>query len=78
MLTLTEREDSYIAGTKIGGKKAAKTNKEQFGDDWYAKIGAMGGKKGKVDGVIKGFAAMEPELRKEYGAKGGTISRKAK
>lgn len=77
MLTLKEREDSYIAGTKIGGIKAAKTNKDKYGDGFYAKIGAEGGKKGKKDGVIKGFAR-NIELARTAGKKGGTISRRGK
>jgi uncharacterized protein len=39
-----------MAGTKIGGAKAGKTNKERYGDDYYARIGAQGGKKGKTGG----------------------------
>lgn len=36
----------------------------------------MGGRKGKADGVIKGFAAMTQEKRRAAGAKGGRISRR--
>lgn len=36
----------------------------------------MGGKKGKTDGTIKGFALMTLEKRREAGKKGGTISRR--
>jgi len=34
-----------MTGTKAGGLKAGKTNKERYGEDFYKKIGAMGGKK---------------------------------
>ena len=34
-----------MAGTKAGGKAAAATNKAKYGADFYAKIGANGGKK---------------------------------
>lgn len=32
-----------MAGTKKGGKAAAKTNYSKYGPDFYRKIGAMGG-----------------------------------
>ncbi|HCH34575.1 MAG: hypothetical protein UY35_C0028G0013 [Candidatus Saccharibacteria bacterium GW2011_GWC2_48_9] len=62
-----------MAGTKIGGTKAASTNKTKHGKDFYARIGAMGGKKGRTGG----FAA-NPELARIAGAKGGRISRRRK
>jgi uncharacterized protein len=45
-----EREDSYTAGTQSGGKSAAETNTKKYGADFYAKIGALGGKKGRTGG----------------------------
>lgn len=33
-----------MSGTISGGRKAAKTNKETYGNDFYVKIGAKGGK----------------------------------
>lgn len=62
-----------MAGTIAGGKAAAATNKRLYGSDWYAKIGAMGGKKGKTGGF---FA--NRELARIAGAKGGRISRRTK
>ena len=62
-----------MAGTKAGGKAAASTNKTKYGSDFYAKIGAMGGKKGHTGG----FAANR-ELARIAGAKGGRISRRTK
>lgn len=62
-----------MAGTKIGGLKTAETNKRKYGSDWYAKIGAMGGKKGKTGGFF-----VNRELARIAGAKGGRISRKGK
>lgn len=32
-----------MAGTKAGGKKAAATNKEKYGSEFYANIGRKGG-----------------------------------
>ncbi|MFZ1323946.1 MAG: KGG domain-containing protein [Candidatus Saccharimonadales bacterium] len=62
-----------MAGTKNGGKAAASTNKAKYGADFYARIGAMGGKKGTTGG----FAANR-ELARTAGAKGGRISRRTK
>jgi hypothetical protein len=61
-----------MAGTKIGGQKAAAKNlaRDAF---FYAKIGAKGGRNGKTGG----FAA-NPELARIAGAKGGRISRRKK
>lgn len=60
-----------MAGTLEGGKKCAETNKRRYGDDWYAKIGAIGGRKTGM----KGFA-LNRELARTAGRKGGTISRR--
>lgn len=62
-----------MAGTKPGGIAAAKTNKTKYGSDFYAKIGAIGGKRGHTGG----FAANR-ELARLAGAKGGRISRRTK
>lgn len=62
-----------MAGTSKGGKKAAATNKARHGKDFYARIGAKGGRNGRTGG----FAA-NPELARIAGAKGGRISRRGK
>lgn len=62
-----------MAGTKAGGVKAAAANKAKHGADFYARIGAKGGKNGRTGG----FAA-NPELARIAGAKGGRISRRKK
>jgi general stress protein YciG len=62
-----------MAGTIAGGKSAALTNKEKYGADFYAKIGAKGGRKGRTGGF---FA--NRELARVAGAKGGRISRRTK
>jgi general stress protein YciG len=62
-----------MAGTKAGGKAAAATNKAKYGTDFYAKIGSVGGKKGRTGGF---FA--NRELARIAGAKGGRISRRTK
>ena len=60
-----------MAGTKEGGKKSAKANKERYGKDFYARIGRMGGKAGHTGG----FAA-DPELARRAGAIGGRKSKR--
>jgi len=62
-----------MAGTKDGGKAAASTNKNKYGADFYARIGAMGGKKGHTGGFYA-----NRELARLAGAKGGRISRRSK
>jgi hypothetical protein len=65
-----------MAGTKAGGLKAAATNKARRGADFYAKIGAKGGRNGSTGG----FAAGEEgrERARKFGAIGGRISRRTK
>ena len=60
-----------MSGTKIGGQKAAKKNRERYGDDFYRMIGSKGGQNGHTGG----FAA-NPALARTAGAKGGRISRR--
>lgn len=62
-----------MSGTKIGGQKAAATNKLKRGLNWYREIGRIGGRNGHTGG----FAA-NPELAKIAGQKGGKISRRGK
>ena len=62
-----------MAGTKTGGKAAASTNKAKYGDNFYAKIGAMGGKKGHTGGFYA-----NRDLARIARAKGGRISRRTK
>lgn len=62
-----------MSGTKLGGLKAARTNKKLYGDSFYQNIGRQGGQKGHTGG----FAANR-ELARLAGAKGGSISRRGK
>lgn len=65
-----------MAGTKLGGKAAAATNKRKYGSDFYARIGRVGGQNGNTGG----FAAGEEgrARARKYGAVGGRISRRPK
>lgn len=60
-----------MAGTKAGGRKASATNRQRHGDDFYARIGAKGGRNGHTGG----FAANRA-LAIVAGRKGGRISRR--
>ena len=62
-----------MGGTLAGGKAAAQTNKERYGADYYARIGAIGGKKSRTGG----FAA-DRELARRAGAIGGSRSKRKK
>ena len=62
-----------MAGNLEGGRAAAATNKEKYGDDFYKRIGAKGGSKGHTGG----FAANR-ELARIAGALGGRRSRRTK
>lgn len=65
------RRINIISGTKLGGKKAAQTNRELYGEDFYRKIGAKGGK----NGTTGGFFA-DRELARRAGALGGRKSKR--
>lgn len=58
-----------LSGTKLGGIKAAMTNKQKYGDKFYSRIGRTGGRNGKTGGF-----AQNPELAKICGAIGGRKS----
>lgn len=64
-----------MPGTLKGGKKAAQTNKERYGQDFYHRLGARGGKATAEDGAVKGFAANR-EKAVEAGRKAGKISKR--
>ena len=60
-----------MSGTKIGGRKAARTNKRLYGEDFYKWVGRKGG----YNGTTGGFAA-NPALARVAGRKGGRLSRR--
>ena len=62
-----------MSQTIEGAKKTGATNKRKYGDDYYAKIGALGGKKGKGHKFAHG--KVDPSVA---GAKGGAISKRGK
>lgn len=60
-----------MAGNKIGGQTAAKTNKKRHGIDFYARIGALGGKKGNTGGFYA-----NRDLASAAGRRGGKLSKR--
>lgn len=59
-----------MPGTPQGCRSAALTNKKLYGEDFYQRIGAKGGKKGRTGGF---FA--NRELARLAGKKGGEARR---
>ena len=65
-----------MPGTVIGGKRAAQTNKERHGEDFYQRIGKLSNASWEKNGrKPRGFAA-NPELARSAGASGGRKSRR--
>ena len=62
-----------MAGTKLGAIKARDTNIKRHGEDFYSKIGSIGGKNGHTGGFY-----FNRELAKIAGARGGRISKRGK
>ena len=63
-----------MSGSRLGGLKAAETNKQKYGREFYQNIGRKGGKAC----VPKGFALMDIEKIKNAGRRGGKISKRHK
>lgn len=62
-----------MPGSRKGGLKTTITNKALYGDDFYARIGKIGGSTPKTR--PSGFRA-RPELASAAGRKGGLISKR--
>lgn len=69
-----------MAGNSIGGKKAAEENKRKYGADFYARIGAKGGKNGHTGGWASETVGKDgltgPERAKKWGAIGGKLGKR--
>jgi general stress protein YciG len=62
-----------MSGTVEGGQAAAKKNKKKYGADFYKRIGAKGGLRGRTGGFFQ-----NRELARQAGKIGGTVSRRGK
>lgn len=60
-----------MAGSTEGGKSAAITNKKRYGDNFYKRIGALGGAAGHTGGFYA-----NRELASTAGRKGGLVSKR--
>jgi hypothetical protein len=60
-----------MAGSSESGKRAAQTNKNLYGSDFYKRLGQMGGRLSSG----RGFATI-PGLASRAGRLGGAISRR--
>lgn len=69
-----------MAGTKEGGKRTAETNKSIYGPDYYARIGAMGGKVGRTGGFGSDKVGADGLTGRQRaaiaGTKGGKLSKR--
>ena len=71
-----------ISGTREGGLKAAQTNKQRHGKDYYREIGRKGGHNGTTGGFASdkvgkdGLTGWERAVK--AGSKGGKISKRGK
>ena len=69
-----------MPGTKIGGQKAAITNKKKHGEDFYKNIGRKGGRNGHTGGFASDVVGTDgltgKERAKLAGAKGGKKSKR--
>lgn len=63
-----------MSGTAIGGKRAAETNKKKHGEDFYARIGAIGGMNGHTGGFAYGEEGRA--LARRVGVIGGRKSKR--
>jgi len=64
-----------MSGTKTGGLKASVTNKSRHGEDFYRRIGKLGGKVPSRGGFAY-LAEHDPEKLKMLSAQGGSKSRR--
>lgn len=73
-----------MGGTKIGGRKAAATNKERYGEDFYRNLGRKGGLAGRGKNYGGGFSSTKVgadgltglERSRIAGQKGGKRSKR--
>lgn len=62
-----------MGGTKLGGKRAAETNKKKYGKNFYHKIGAIGGSLGRTGGFASKNRGKDGLTGQERASKVGRI-----
>lgn len=62
-----------IAGTKIGGQRAAATNKLKYGEDFYSRIAAIGGSRSSDGGFASKKVGRDGLTGRERASKVGKI-----
>lgn len=69
-----------MAGTKEGAAKAVATIRDRYGNDYYARLGRIGGQNGRTGGFASDLVGKDGltgrERAKKAGVIGGTISRR--
>lgn len=69
------KEGERVSGNREEGLKAAKTNIEKYGKDFYSEMGRKGGSGHRPE---KRYFHMHPEVARIVGAKGGSKSKRGK
>lgn len=71
-----------MAGNRLGGQRAAATNIAKHGNDFYRRIGVIGGSRGHDGGFASEKVSADGLTGRERasiaGTKGGRISRRPK
>lgn len=71
-----------MPGSKVGGLRAADTNKKRHGKNFYAEIGRKGGLKSRKGGFASDKVGIDGltgrERAKLVGKRGGTVSRRGR
>lgn len=69
-----------MAGNVNGGKKTAAINRKKYGSDYYARLGALGGKKSRNGGFASNVVGADGLTGRQRasaaGAVGGRISKR--
>lgn len=62
-----------MAGTRIGGAKAAQAIKKKYGSDYYVKIGKIGGRLGTTGGFASPLEGVDGLTGRQRASKAGVI-----
>lgn len=70
------KKDNIISGTPQGGRKAAKTNIERYGEGFYQRIGAIGGNLSKSGGFASQKTSPDGRTGQDRARAAGSIGGK--